>query len=447
MQPIEDPKCPLCHQPLTSAEYVKAHSELERKIKQKYEQDSMKQTESFNKQIKDLTDRHRQAEEGSKARHEKAITELEHSLESAHEKQFEIMAKNFDKMLKDNNKRLSDAEKRLKREHQKMVQKKSQELKTLEKQQRTEHQKMVQAKNRELKSLEKKMTADHRQELAGKTMEIRQLTREQTTARQEARDAAREEFDLKEKTLRSELREKDIEIDRANKELDDLKISRRQSELHGEAGELDLYARLTEAFPGDFLRRQTRGTSSGDIIHHIRTPAGSLDTPIVYDNKAAANVTKKDREKAVKYRKIHGTEYVIIVSANLPKTSVPNGLYGEQDGILLVHPRIITEVAKQIRSGIVEVSKLSNSKKDQENKQSRLYEYIISSEFSMMLEAFHKASEDLHNLQSKEERQHETLWKDRKFLQARLQKTANELSSSIESITQKEAVLEEGIQR
>jgi len=197
-----------------------------------------------------------------------------------------------------------------------------------------------------------------------------------------------------------------------------------------------LLARLNEAFPNDHFRRQKRGTSSGDVMHQIRENGKSLDIPIVYDNKAAKTVTKNDIEKAKKYQKIHGTNYVIIVSANLPKTSVPNGLYGTRDGILLVHPSIVTEVTKQIRTAIIEISRLRLSSKDQESKQTQLYEYLTSSEFSRIMEDISAAYEALYKLQTKEEKDHQTLWKSRLHEIDRLVKLSNDYSSGIESITQ-----------
>ena len=197
-----------------------------------------------------------------------------------------------------------------------------------------------------------------------------------------------------------------------------------------------MFATLTDSFPNDHFRRQKRGTSTGDIIQQIRTKGKSLDIPIVYDNKNANTVTKKDIEKARKYQKIHGTNYVIIVSANLPKTSIPNGLYGTRDGILLVHPSIVTEVARQIRAGIIEVSKLSMSKDDQKSKQAKLYQYVMSAEFSMVLEEVSGIDEKLYSLQTKEEKDHNTLWKTRRDLFEQLVKTHSEFSSGIESIIQ-----------
>lgn len=161
-----------------------------------------------------------------------------------------------------------------------------------------------------------------------------------------------------------------------------------------------------------------------------------MDTPIVYDNKAANTVTKADIIKARKYQKMHGTNYVLIVSSNLPKTSVPNELLGEKEGIILVHPSIVVEVSKRIRDGIIEISKLSLGKEDRQEKQDKLYQYIMSQEFSLVLKSLSDLNEKLYNLQSKEEKDHQTLWKNRKSLQEELLKTYNELSSGIESIIQ-----------
>ncbi len=111
-------------------------------------------------------------------------------------------------------------------------------------------------------------------------------------------------------------------------------------------------------------------------------------------------------------------------------------MYGTRDGILLVHPSIVTEVARQIRTGIIEVSKLSISKDDQKSKQAKLYQYVMSAEFSMILEDVSGIDEKLYSLQTKEEKDHSTLWKTRKDLYDQLVKTHNDFASGIESIIQ-----------
>lgn len=278
---------------------------------------------------------------------------------------------------------------------------------------------------------------------------LKQLQKDQESFKKAAISQAQESFDRRERELKQTIQERDVQLTRFTSEIESLKkqLSQSQSELKGEAGEIDLHANLSEAFPGDAFRRQKRGTSSVDIIQQIRVGNTMLDIPIVYDNKAANTVTKKDIEKAKKYQKIHGTNYVIIVSANLPKTSAPNGLFCRRDGILLVHPSIVVEVSRQIRSGIMEISKLSSSRQDRNTKEAKLYEYVISSEFSLLLEDISQVNEKLYTLQTKEEKDHQTLWKSRKDLVEQLVMGYNDLSSGIESIIQTESLELQEIQK
>jgi len=291
---------------------------------------------------------------------------------------------------------------------------------------------------KQFSELEKQLKQSHKKEIVEKTKLITQLEKQQDSYKKAAKEQASATYAIKEKQLAQEITERDLQLSRFSVEIDSLKkqLTQSQSELKGESGELDLFATLTDAFPNDHFRRQKRGTSTADVIQQIRTRGKSLDIPIVYDNKNANTVTKKDVEKAKKYQKIHGTSYVLIVSANLPKATVPNGLYGTRDGIILVHPNIVTEVAKQIRTGIIEISKLSSSTDDQKSKQAKLYQYVISSEFSMIMENISSVNEKLFLLQTKEEKDHNTLWKTRKELCDQLVNTHNDFTSGIESIIQ-----------
>jgi hypothetical protein len=163
-----------------------------------------------------------------------------------------------------------------------------------------------------------------------------------------------------------------------------------------------------------------------------------LGTTIVYDNKKADTITPKDIEKAKGYMDSHATDHVIIVSQHLPKRDIKNGLYGEKDGVLLVHPCIIVEVAQQIRKAIIKISTLSASNLEQETKQSKMYDYIRSREFSKLIETICETHEALSNLQNDEEKKHRTLWQRRKALHEQLIKVHISISSGIDAIIQEQ---------
>ena len=393
---ISEFKCPLCSKTLANQEYQSAISQLEEKLQENFDEKNSNQKEKFELEISSLKEDYEKTIQESHKTHQIQLEKMQQDIEKSYKTQTELMQKNYDTILKQNEKQFTDLEKQLK--------------------------------------------VVHKKEITEKGKEITLLRKEQAKFKKAAIEQASATFAQKEREMYQTIQEKDVQMNRFAGEIESLKkqLQQSQSELKGEAGELDLYSSLTDAFSNDMFRRQKRGQSSGDIIQQIRIGGKFLDTPIVYDNKAANTVTKKDIEKAKKYQKIHGTNYVIIVSANLPKTAVPNGLYGTREGILLVHPSIVTEVAKQIRSGIIEVSKLSMSKEDQKSKQAKLYQFVMSSEFSMTIEDIGGVNEKLYLLQTKEEKDHNTLWKTRRDLYDTLVKTYNDFTSGIESITQTE---------
>lgn len=399
LEQLSSLKCPLCSKSLANEEYKTAITQLEEQLQKNFDQKNETQKESFEEQIQALKENQVKSMRETHDNHKEQLEQVRCDLEDTYKVQFEQFQKSYDTLSKQSEKQFSEIEKQLK--------------------------------------------LSHKKELVEKTKLITELEKQQVSYKKSAIEQASATYAVKERQLEQELSERDIQLRRFSGEIETLKkqLTQSQSELKGEAGELDLIATLSDAFPNDHFRRQKRGTSTGDVMQQIRTKGKSLDIPIVYDNKNASTVTKKDIEKAKKYQKIHGTNYVLIVSANLPKASVPNGLYGTRDGIILVHPSIVTEVAKQIRTGIIEISKLSSSTDDQKSKQAKLYRYVISGEFSMVMEEISAINEKIFLLQTKEEKEHNTLWKTRKELYSQLVSTHNEFTGGIESIIQTELEL------
>ena len=398
---LSSQKCPLCTKPLASEEYDQAISKLENQLQENFDEKNVSQQKSHELELEKI-----------KEQHEEELSEYNES----HSEQLVKMRSQIEESYKIQHEQREKTQLKLDQENEELFKKQE-------------------SKYDDLKT---KLVKSHEEDLAEKSKEITKLEQAQKSYKKMVNEQASEHFEAKKKKLQSEISERDVQINRFRGKVESLEdqLKQSQSELKGEVGELDLLARLKEVFPNDYFRRQKRGTSSGDIMHQIRENGKSLDIPIVYDNKAAKTVTKKDIEKAKKYQKIHGTDYVIIVSANLPKNSVPNGHYGTRDGILLVHPSLVTEVTKQIRTAIIEISKLRLSSKDQKSKQTQLYEYVMSSEFSRIIEEFSAIYEKLYKLQTKEEKDHQTLWKSRNHEIDKLVKLSNDIGSGVESITQ-----------
>jgi hypothetical protein len=274
--------------------------------------------------------------------------------------------------------------------------------------------------------------------LEQKQKELDNFLREQERFKQLAVDEAKSGAQAEVEVLRNDVRERDIQIQRANSEVDSLKrqLSQTQSELKGEAGEIDLFDQLSRAFPNDRLIRKKRGEASADLVQTIVSPSSTLDVPIAFDMKQANTITKDDIERAKGYRKIHGTNYVVIVSRNIPKKYVPNGLFGERDGVLLVHPSLVIEITRHIRGALIELRRQDGSREDIESKQAMLYDYIRGPEYQRAIEELFDVHKAMSDLQRREERYHQTLWKERKNLSDKLVDTGNNIASGVDSIFQ-----------
>ena len=79
-------------------------------------------------------------------------------------------------------------------------------------------------------------------------------------------------------SVRNEIEERDTQINRLKKKVDELanQLSQTQSELKGEGAEINLLRILQDEFQdkGDLFEKETRGSSGADIIQQIKITSG-----------------------------------------------------------------------------------------------------------------------------------------------------------------------------
>ena len=388
-------KCPICESSLPDDKYNLA--------KQKLNEETIKINNELQSEIKRIKNEN---------------SELEKKCES----KIQFINENAENKLK-------SLEKELEKSYNK-------QLETIENSHNRNYNELLERHNAELRNVEETLQTTYKNNLNSKDSIIKKLEQERQKYQKEAYENAKIESQQEVNNLHNDLLQRDIQINRFKEEVESLKkqITQSQAELKGEAGEINLYAKLTEAFPDDHFRRQIRGTSTGDIIQEIRYNGELIDIPIVYDNKEAESISTNDITKAKKYQQIHATKYVILVSSKLPKRDVKSGLLGEKDGIYLIHPSIVLPFIFHLRKAIIELSLLSKSEKERDSKEARLYEYIRSHEFMSQIEYISKTHIKLWQLQDKEEKEHEKAWKDRKQHYKQLEQHQSEMSLKIQSI-------------
>jgi hypothetical protein len=257
------------------------------------------------------------------------------------------------------------------------------------------------------------MESKHQEELEqsriNKEEEIARAVREKEWKHQEERAAYRTQIDRLEKDNR------DLT---AKAEEQKKKIDNMSSEFGGSKGELHLLETLESAFPNDKLIPKKVAVDMADIIQTVVTENGikriEHEPPIVWDRKTSDKVTPSDICKAKNYKTKHNTDYSIIVTEKgITTKDSENRVFGMREGIYLVHPTAVVDIARIFRSFIIDKAKQTSSDIDRTSKQARLYEYLKSSEYGRTIETMREGKIKLDDLQRKEEKYHKDLWKDR----------------------------------
>ena len=459
-------KCPLCDNPLARDDYRLAVQKMKKQAEGKASEKLAAEAESHRSQIEAMKKAHKQEMKEHGIDQKNALAEQRKRFLLSQQQLLNEVRRSSNAQLREMKKEKASEVSRMKRESnarmqkhrtetQKAVKEKDEQMTKQKREMKLAYQNDVASRDKKINTLKKELRSKHSRDLEEKDKEIARLHKDldgaETTARKKAKLDMKEELERQKKIHEGILneqieknREKDLMLERVNKELDEAKEKVRQSqpELRGEAGERDLLRILEEAFPHDHFKRQKRGTASSDLVQHVRLPSGKLGMPIVYDNKAGSGYSKTDIRKAAGYKRTHSTEYSLIVSSRPQKRTVPNGLLGEVDGVIVVHPSIVIEVAKTIREGILKIERASASQKDKDAKQARLYKYVVGHEFAEVMRSLESADKEIDELQTKEEKAHKTLWDRRKSVVARQRKAHIDLSGGIDAIIQNE-VLEE----
>ncbi len=206
-------------------------------------------------------------------------------------------------------------------------------------------------------------------------------------------------------------------------------------ELRGTVGEIVLLDDLHNAFPDDELVPKIVGVEMADVIQTVVENREKIAPPVVWDRKTSDKVTPSDICKAKQYKTTHNTDYsVIVTESGITKKDSNNRMFGERDGIKLVHPTAVVDMARIFRSFIIDKAKQTSSNKDRTSKEAKLYEYLKSSEYATAVEWERKATLSLDDLQRKEEDYHKMTWKNRKKLVDELRKIGEQKQQKINDI-------------
>lgn len=192
--------------------------------------------------------------------------------------------------------------------------------------------------------------------------------------------------------------------------------------LRGEVLELDLEARLQEAFPLDRVEAVPSGTRGADVRQVVQDSLGRDAGAILLESKNAKTYTDRWLAKLRENQREAGANVAVLVTSALPEDDQTFGL---RDGVWVCSPIAVVPLVAALRQGILTTARARAAGEQREGRQAALFQYIAGQPFRQRIEAIVEPLKAMHD---ELERQHRALVasasKQRKALEAAATATA-----------------------
>jgi hypothetical protein len=211
------------------------------------------------------------------------------------------------------------------------------------------------------------------------------------------------------------------------------KLEQKTAHELGEFPEFDLHQALTEAFPGDKIRRVKKGEPGADIIHEVMHNGLYCQT-IVYDSKNRRLWQNLFVQKLHADKVAAKAEHAILVSAVFPNGQ--RDLCVVDDVIVARMSQVVT-IAKLLRDSIITDHLRNLSFKDRTEKKERLYQLITSEMFRQRMATIERSVRELEKIDTKEAEEHRRVWAARTVQYRTADKSVRDLLAEIQAILER----------
>ena len=254
----------------------------------------------------------------------------------------------------------------------------------------------------------------------------RQLDTERRRIEEHAAKRLAEQSDLK-------FKEKDKLIGDLKKQIEEMRRKAEQGSMQtqGEVLELDLEARLQEAFPADDIAPVEKGIRGADIVQTVRSTQGRDCGRIVYETKR----TKHWVDGWI--AKLKGD--VLRVKGNIPvivSQALPEGIteFGSVDGVWVCNPATAVPLARVLRWNLQQIFLANLANEGREDKAEVLYGYVTSDEFRQRVETIVNTFLSMASDLEREKRAMTKLWSAREKQLESIQGNVSRIIGSFEGI-------------
>jgi hypothetical protein len=207
-------------------------------------------------------------------------------------------------------------------------------------------------------------------------------------------------------------------------------LEKKTAEDLGEGAEIDLYEDLKAEFGDDRIDRVGRGHSGADIVHTVMHN-GRECGKIIYDSKNHGAWRNEFVSKLKTDQMAEKADHAILSTRKFPA----NGRHLQvQDGVIIASPARVVALVQIVRAHLIHTHTLRMSNEARAQKTAELYFFITSQQCADMFARLDELAESLLEIQAKEMKAHESVWKQQGLAIRAALKVQAEFRNQIESI-------------
>lgn len=245
-----------------------------------------------------------------------------------------------------------------------------------------------------------------------------ELQRKLDTERKTIREATMKEAD---EQAGMKMKEKDLLIERLNKQLEDAKrtASQGSQQTQGEVQELDIEKSLHEMYPYDDILPVEKGDMGGDCVQVVKSPSGKTQCgKILWESKRTKNWSDSWVTKLKEDARRSGADIPAIVSEIMPKEATEDII--NVDGVWITKRNLLIPLAGLLRELLTNVAYQKTAQMHQGRKADLVYDFVTSTQFRQQVTAIVEAYRDMNEQIGRERSAYDRMWKAREAQLARI---------------------------
>jgi hypothetical protein len=208
------------------------------------------------------------------------------------------------------------------------------------------------------------------------------------------------------------------------------KLQKKTANELGDGAEIDLLESLRECFQDDRITRVPKGQAGADIVHEILykgEPCGKIVIDSKNHQRWLGEFVTKLRQDQMDAK----AEHAILATTAFPVGKKEISIESE---VIVVAPARVVCIVQILRNALIAMKIRGLSLKERSTKMARLYELITSEPYSQKFTEAGRLTEEILELDVKEQREHAVVWKKRGTLAKRVQNALRDVETEVAAV-------------